>query len=132
MTTLINMSRRCKTIASSLQNRLRKTSIVWSLFPCAEERFYYSRFHGTLDAFQTSGFHLSSPPSSQVFQKRLAYILKVLDADYARKIAPQITDDQVNAARSLFGVFVRRVSQEVVRPERVLAPLKLTEICGGR
>ena len=22
-----------------------------------EERFYYSRFHGTLDAFQTSGFH---------------------------------------------------------------------------
>lgn len=78
-----------------------------------EERFYYSRFHGTLDAFQTSGFHLSSPPSSRVFQKRLDYILKVLeDPEYARKVAPQITDDQANATKSLFGVLRREFGRK--------------------
>jgi len=37
-----------------------------------EERFHASRMHGTLDAFQNNGFHLSSPPAQFVFHKRLA------------------------------------------------------------
>ena len=57
-----------------------------------EERFYYSKLHGTLDAFQNSGFHLSSPPPQFVFFRRLNYMLTILDnMEKANKISPQLT-----------------------------------------
>jgi len=60
-----------------------------------EERFHESRLHGTLDAFQNNGFHLSSPPSQFVFVRRLAYMLSVLDDNNAaRNISPNITDEK--------------------------------------
>ena len=43
-----------------------------------EERFYDSKIHGVLDAFQNSGFHISSPKPSEVFKKRLDYTVALL------------------------------------------------------
>lgn len=43
-----------------------------------EERFYNSKIHGVLDAFQNSGFHISSPRPSEVFLKRLSYVDNLL------------------------------------------------------
>lgn len=48
------------------------------LISMREERFYNSKIHGLLDAFQNSGFHISSPKPAQVFQKRLEYAANVL------------------------------------------------------
>lgn len=49
-----------------------------------EERFYASTIRGVLDAFQNSGFHLSSPSPHNVFLKRLEFVQKLL-ADSTRK-----------------------------------------------
>ena len=46
-----------------------------------EERFYDSKIHGVLDAFQNSGFHISSPNSAEVFKKRLTYTIDLLNDD---------------------------------------------------
>jgi hypothetical protein len=46
-----------------------------------EERFHASRIHGTLDAYQNSGFHISSPITQAVFEKRINYILARINSD---------------------------------------------------
>jgi GTPase SAR1 family protein len=46
-----------------------------------EERFHSSRIHGTLDAYQNSGFHISSPVTQAVFEKRINYVIQKLDDD---------------------------------------------------
>lgn len=46
-----------------------------------EERFHASRIHGTLDAYQNSGFHISSPITQAVFEKRINYVLARLGND---------------------------------------------------
>ncbi len=46
-----------------------------------EERFHASRIHGTLDAYQNSGFHISSPVTQAVFDKRISYVLSRLGND---------------------------------------------------
>lgn len=43
-----------------------------------EERFYASSIRGVLDAFQNSGFHLSSPSPHNVFLKRLEFVQRLL------------------------------------------------------
>lgn len=45
------------------------------LISMREERFYASKVRGLLDAYQNNAFHISSPPASQVFIKRLEYLL---------------------------------------------------------
>lgn len=46
-----------------------------------EERFHASRIHGTLDAYQNSGFHISSPITQAVFEKRISYVLARIGKD---------------------------------------------------
>ncbi|MDO6719075.1 hypothetical protein Q4575_06670 [Psychrosphaera sp. 1_MG-2023] len=46
-----------------------------------EERFHASRIHGTLDAYQNSGFHISSPVTKAVFEKRIDFVIKKLNDD---------------------------------------------------
>ena len=73
-----------------------------------EERFHHSKLHGTLDAFQNSGFHLSSPPPPMVFHRRVRYLLEILDdPEVARKIVPQITDEQAAQIQILLRIFLR-------------------------
>lgn len=61
-----------------------------------EERFYASTIRGVLDAFQNSGFHLSSPSSHNVFLRRLDFVQKLLrDPDRRHEILPPDTGDDI-------------------------------------
>lgn len=62
---------------SSAQEISSKLNCV-ALISMREERFYVSKIHGVLDAFQKSGFHISSPKPSEVFKKRLDYVVQLL------------------------------------------------------
>jgi hypothetical protein len=55
-----------------------------TLISMREERFYGSKIHGLLDAFQNAGFHISSPKPSHVFRKRLEYVIGLLRSGNAR------------------------------------------------
>jgi GTPase SAR1 family protein len=50
-----------------------------TLISMREERFYNSKIHGLLDAFQNAGFHISSPKPAEVFRKRLEYTISILE-----------------------------------------------------
>ncbi|WP_373964393.1 hypothetical protein [Kosakonia sacchari] len=64
----------CFTSAQEIANKLQCITLI----SMREERFYNSKIHGVLDAFQNSGFHISSPRPSEVFKKRLDYTVEVL------------------------------------------------------
>lgn len=55
------------------------------LISMREERFYDSKIHGVLDAFQNSGFHISSPKPAEVFKKRLDYTVALLGDEGRRE-----------------------------------------------
>jgi hypothetical protein len=59
----------CFTSAQEVADQLGCTVLI----SMREERFYNSKIHGVLDAFQNSGFHISSPRPAEVFRKRLEY-----------------------------------------------------------
>ncbi|PSD35591.1 hypothetical protein, partial [Acinetobacter radioresistens] len=67
----------CFTTAQEIADHL-KCLVVISM---REERYYKSKIHGTLDAYQNSGFHIKAPVTSQVFDKRIKYILNNLTSD---------------------------------------------------
>lgn len=64
----------CFTTAQEISRKLSCATII----SMREERFHNSKIHGVLDAFQNSGFHLSSPKPSEVFLKRLEYTIEIL------------------------------------------------------
>ncbi len=64
----------CFTSAQEISNELRCITLI----SMREERFHNSKIHGVLDAFQNSGFHISSPNPSEVFKKRLNYTVSLL------------------------------------------------------
>jgi predicted type IV restriction endonuclease/GTPase SAR1 family protein len=66
----------CFTAAQEISNRLQCIALI----SMREERFYDSKIHGVLDAFQNSGFHISSPKPAEVFRKRLDYTVSLLMA----------------------------------------------------
>jgi GTPase SAR1 family protein len=43
-----------------------------------EEKFHSSSIHGVLDAYQNSGFHITSPEPRQVFLRRIGYVQNLL------------------------------------------------------
>jgi len=59
----------CFTSAQEISSLLSCVTLI----SMREERFHNSKIHGLLDAFQNSGFHISSPKPSTVFKKRLSY-----------------------------------------------------------
>ena len=64
----------CFTSAQEIANQLGCITLI----SMREERFYNSKIHGVLDAFQNSGFHISSPRPAEVFRKRLNYTIMKL------------------------------------------------------
>lgn len=64
----------CFTSAQEISSALECVVLI----SMREERFYDSKIHGVLDAFQNSGFHISSPNSAEVFKKRLNYTVELL------------------------------------------------------
>lgn len=77
-----------------------------------EERFYASTIHGVLDAFQNSGFHLSSPSPQSVFLRRLDFVQKILK-DPLRK-NEIIPDDAPDAVVETLQTFLRGLGKEFV------------------
>lgn len=70
----------CFTRAQQIAHALQCLVIV----SMREERFYASSIRGVLDAFQNSGFHLSSPAPENVFAKRLEYVQRLIGDEHRR------------------------------------------------
>ncbi|WP_155741554.1 hypothetical protein [Burkholderia vietnamiensis] len=73
----------CFSSAQEISDRLKCVTLI----SMREERFFDSKIHGVLDAFQNSGFHISSPRPAEVFKKRLDYTVGVLEK-------PKLSDDE--------------------------------------
>lgn len=67
----------CFALAQEVADRLKCVVLI----SMREERFYDSKIHGVLDAYQNSGFHISSPKPAEVFKKRLDYTVSLLSSD---------------------------------------------------
>lgn len=65
----------CFASAQEISERLKCVTLI----SMREERFFDSKIHGVLDAYQNSGFHISSPRPSEVFKKRLDYTVGILE-----------------------------------------------------
>ncbi|QQC64352.1 ATP-binding protein [Paraburkholderia ginsengisoli] len=65
----------CFSSAQEISDRLKCVTLI----SMREERFFDSKIHGVLDAFQNSGFHISSPRPAEVFKKRLDYTVTILE-----------------------------------------------------
>ncbi|WP_454740222.1 hypothetical protein [Cupriavidus necator] len=65
----------CFTAAQEISERLKCVTLI----SMREERFFVSKIHGLLDAFQNSGFHISSPRPAEVFKRRLDYTVGILE-----------------------------------------------------
>lgn len=79
----------CFTSAQEISNELSCISLI----SMREERFYDSKIHGVLDAFQNSGFHISSPSPAEVFKKRLSYTISLLTDSNRREMIIGDVDD---------------------------------------
>ncbi|MTI98779.1 MAG: hypothetical protein FH752_09175 [Marinobacter adhaerens] len=94
----------CFTSAQEISSELRCITLI----SMREERFYDSKIHGVLDAFQNSGFHISSPNPSEVFKKRISYTNSILNdssrrLEYAGLIDSQVAKDCISYLKILSG-----------------------------
>lgn len=84
----------CFTSAQEIADELSCVTLI----SMREERFFNSKIHGVLDAFQNAGFHISSPKPSEVFKKRLDYTVSLLNnpkkrAELVGESDPRIVND---------------------------------------
>lgn len=99
----------CFTSAQEISDELGCVALI----SMREERFYNSKIHGVLDAFQNCGFHISSPKPSEVFRKRLEYTISLLTtATKKHKIAPNMSQDIVSDCAKYLGIINREFSNE--------------------
>jgi GTPase SAR1 family protein len=84
-----------------------------TLISMREERFYGSKIHGLLDAFQNAGFHISSPKPSHVFRKRLDYVIGLLNSENSREALLGDTElTVVSDCAKYLGIVNREFSSE--------------------
>ncbi|EIK2268901.1 hypothetical protein FXE51_15710 [Vibrio mimicus] len=81
----------CFTSAQEISSELECVCLI----SMREERFHDSKIHGVLDAFQNSGFHISSPNPTEVFKKRLRYTIDLLGDEPKRKQILGSLDDSI-------------------------------------
>lgn len=94
----------CFTMAHNISTMLDCLVVI----SMREERFHHSKIHGTLDAFQNSGFHLTSPDPAKVFRFRLKFVLRILDDAVKRtKVAPELNEASANNMKVLARIFYR-------------------------
>ncbi|MDZ4851103.1 MAG: hypothetical protein SGI77_17585 [Pirellulaceae bacterium] len=94
----------CFTLAHRISTKLDCLVLI----SMREERFHFSRIHGTLDAFQNSGFHLTSPKPESLFQKRLLYLLRILyDTERVRHSVSELSNAEVEQVKTILKVFLR-------------------------
>lgn len=79
----------CFTSAQEISDELACVTLI----SMREERFYNSKIHGLLDAFQNAGFHISSPKPAEVFKKRLSYTISLLGNPRRRPVQERFPED---------------------------------------
>ncbi len=83
-----------------------------TLISMREERFYNSKIHGLLDAFQNAGFHISSPKPAEVFRKRLSYTVGILQNPDRAPSVINATDANIAASVKYLDIVKREFSSE--------------------
>ncbi|WP_417744713.1 hypothetical protein [Rosistilla oblonga] len=103
----------CFTYANQLATSLNCLVVI----SMREERFHHSRIHGTLDAFQNSGFHLVSPRPPIVFLRRITYLQSILKGERNENPSVSLIDDdsrsQMQALLHVFFMEFRRRSSHL-------------------
>ena len=97
----------CFTLAQEIASSLGCVVLI----SMREERFADSKIHGVLDAYQNSGFHISSPRPAEVFRKRLEYVVSLLNNPSLP--APLLADfdaDFSKASAKYFSILAREFS----------------------
>jgi hypothetical protein len=93
----------CFTVAQSIA----------STFPCVvvismrEERFYSSSIRGVLDAYQNSGFHISSPELPEVFLRRIGYVRGLLQQE-SEEFSSRVDTEVVSSFLAIMGDHFRK------------------------
>lgn len=84
-----------------------------TLISMREERFFNSKIHGVLDAFQNAGFHISSPKPAEVFRRRLNYTIALFAQPVTRQeIAGDADDGMIDDGGRYLDIVSREFSSE--------------------
>ena len=92
----------CFSLANNLSKKLKCISII----SLREERYISSRIRGYLDAYEDSGFRISSPNPQKVFLKRLEFIKNKINLE--KKIDSKNRED-INI---LFRIFIENLKRK--------------------
>jgi hypothetical protein len=99
----------CFQIAQDVSKRLQCITLI----SMREERFHNSKIHGLLDAFQNSGFHISSPKPATVFAKRLQYTIDLLKSGKGRAaLMAEVDDETVKEIRIYLEILAKDFATE--------------------
>jgi hypothetical protein len=99
----------CFSSAQEISNHLSCVTLI----SMREERFYDSKIHGVLDAFQNAGFHISSPKPSEVFKKRLSYsVSQITNTKRRSELIGNVDDNFVRDSESYLNILNREFSKE--------------------
>lgn len=100
----------CFTLAQEIANTLGCVVLI----SMREERFYDSKIHGVLDAYQNSGFHISSPRPAEVFRKRLDYSVRLLkDENLPAPLLADFDSNVSEATSTYFSILAREFSNDL-------------------
>ncbi len=100
------------TIAQELSKKLNCLTII----SMREERFYKSTIHGTLDAYASSGFHISSPLPKEVFLKRIRYVKQLLKSDSSKIFNEPLSSEEKKNLLIVFSVFENEFLRYPISP----------------
>ncbi len=98
----------CFTSAQSISDTLSCVTLI----SMREERFYNSKIHGVLDAFQNAGFHISSPRPAEVFRRRLSYTTNLLRDEDRRADFMKVSDQMAKDCASYLSIILREFGND--------------------
>lgn len=98
----------CFTSAQEISDDLSCVTLI----SMREERFYNSKIHGVLDAFQNAGFHISSPRPADVFRRRLDYTISLLSDVNRRASFINSNSDSVDQCTKYLSIINREFNSD--------------------
>ncbi|MDU3569514.1 MAG: hypothetical protein E7F77_01655 [Serratia marcescens] len=99
----------CFSSAQEISERLKCVTLI----SMREERFYDSKIHGVLDAFQNAGFHISSPRPAEVFKKRLDYTISILEKTINDDDVEKMDGEFLNDSATYLKILSREFSNDM-------------------
>lgn len=98
----------CFTSAQEISSQLGCITLI----SMREERFFDSKIHGVLDAFQNSGFHISSPSPAEVFKKRLSYANTLLNDQSNEELFGDFEPQMIKDSSTYLGILNNEFSNK--------------------